>query len=100
MARPRTKLSAKLHELCDNVYFQPPTGTKLTYPCIVYKIEDMNIRFADNSPYSLCNEYSLIYMTRDPDDNVMFDIVKMPMCSFERQAPNENIYHNYYRLYF
>lgn len=100
MARPRTELSARFHELCDNVYFQPPTNTKLAYPCIVYKIEDVDVRFADNGPYSICNEYSVNYITRDPDDSAIFEMLTLPYCSFERQTQIENIYNNYYKLYF
>lgn len=100
MARPRSELSEILHEFCDNVYFQPPTGTKIKYPCIIYKIEDLDPRYADNRTYSICNQYSITYITRDPDDNVKYRIVDLPMCRMTRSYTEDNLYHYAYRLYF
>ena len=69
MAKPRSKLSEILHEICDEVHFQPPTGFKLKYPCIIYELERMNVRRADNAAYTLYDEYLITYITRDPDDS-------------------------------
>lgn len=99
MAKPRLELSDLLHEYCDNVYFQPPTGTKISYPCIVYELERTNVRYADNAPYALHDEYSVKYITRDPDDPVRLELVYLPLCSSERMYINDNLYHYPYRLY-
>lgn len=99
MGRPRSELSEILHELCDNVYFQPPTGTRISYPCIVYELERTDVRYADNAPYALYDEYSLKYITRDPDDPVRLQFVYLPYCRSERMYINDNLYHYPFRLY-
>lgn len=98
--RPRTELSEILHGFRDNVYFQPPTGKRIDYPCIIYKLEDIEPRYADNTSYSLCNEYTVTDITRDPDDNVKFMIAQLPMCRLTRSYTEDNLYHNVYRLFF
>lgn len=99
MARLRTELSEVLHRICDNVYFQPPTGMKIVYPCIVYDLERTDVRFADNVPYALYDEYSIKYITRDPDDPVRNQIIMLPMTSSERVYISDNLYHHPFRLY-
>lgn len=99
MARPRTELSVKLHELCDNVYFQPPTGTRISYPCIVYELEDTDVRYADNAPYVLYDRYSLKYITRDPDDLTRLQFLYLPRCSSEKMYINDNLYHYPFAIY-
>lgn len=100
MARPRADLSEILHDLCgDNVYFQPPTGTKIKYPCLIYDLEQANVRYADNAPYALYDKYSLKYITRDPDDPVRNQIVMLPLCASERVYINDNLYHHPFTLY-
>lgn len=101
MVRSRTTdLSNLLHTLCENVYFQPPTGTLLKYPCIVYKLDKIEKRHADNVPYDINSRYSLTYITKDPDDVVRFELVKIPMCSFDRYMISDNLNHYYYTLYY
>jgi hypothetical protein len=47
-----------LHEIrCEildsrNVYFQPPASVKMKYPAIVYGLEDIQNRFANDGVYS------------------------------------------------
>ena len=48
----RLKLSQMLHEVSglNNVYFNPPSGFKMSFPCIVYSFANYNTRVADNKP--------------------------------------------------
>lgn len=100
MARPRSELSAILHALCENVYFQPPTGTHIEYPCIVYDLERFDVRHADNAIYTLHKQYLIKYITRDPDDDVPEKIIELPLCSSEHFYISDNLYHYPFRLYF
>lgn len=95
----RLKLSEKLHELCTNVYFQPPTGTKIKYPCIIYDLDGINKRHADNAAYTLNDKYSIQYITRDPDDDVKYQIAMMQYCSPGSFFVSENLYHYNYTIY-
>ncbi len=100
MGRSRTDLSAILHEFCPNVYFQPPTGTSLQYPCIIYKLDDIEVKHADNAPYSIHSRYFVQYITRDPDDVTRYELVKLPMCKFDRYFPADNLNHYNYTIYY
>ena len=99
MAKSRESLSEILHELCQHVYFQPSSNINLVYPCIVYELERTQVRYADNAPYALYDEYSLKYITRDPDDPVRNQLVELPLCLSERLYINDNLYHYPFRLY-
>ena len=100
MAKLRTALSDIFHSMCPNVYFQPPTGTKIKYPCIVYELERTNVRHADNVPYALYDLYNIKYITRDPDDINIRTILMLPYCRFDRTFSSDNLHHNAYTLYF
>lgn len=99
MAKSRNSLSEILNEICNNVYFQPPSGYKLTYPCIVYDLEKTDVKYADNVPYAVYDLYFIKYITRDPDDSTRNQIIQLPMCSSERVFVSDNLYHHPFRLY-
>jgi hypothetical protein len=99
MAQPRAKLSEILKKFSDHVYFQPPTGTKIIYPCIIYKLEKLSVKFADNGPYRFLDEYSVLYITRDPDDIRIHDIALLPLCKLNRTYTEDNLYHYRYTIY-
>ena len=99
MAKPRARLSEILHTFCDNVYFQPPTGRQIKYPCIIYDLEKPDVIFADNAPYAIYDQYSIKYITRDPDDDVRNQIIRLELCSADRPYVSENLYHYPFRLY-
>ena len=99
MASPRSDLSAILHGMCDNVYFQPPTGKELAYPCFVYNLEQIDTRRADNAAYTLNDRYLVTYITRDPDNDVKNQMAKLPLCSANRFFINDNLYHYPFTIY-
>lgn len=99
MARPRSQLSELLHSKCSDVYFQPPTGTRINYPCIIYKLSAINVHNADNNPYILHDEYEMTYITRDPDDMRIHDLALLPLCKLTRAYTADNLYHYAYQLY-
>ena len=97
----RIQLQRKLESLLGNrnVYFQPPTGTKLNYPCIVYNLSTANDIHADDRIYRRIYRYTLIYITKDPDDPKRDIIDDLPYCAFDRVVVNDNLYHFYYTIY-
>ena len=99
MARPRSELRDLLYTFCDNVYYQPPTGYKIKYPCIIYDLEKPEIKHADNRKYMLKDQYLVKYITRDPDDPVRNRIMELEYCSPDRPYTNDNLYHHPFRLY-
>lgn len=98
----RTQLQLKLEQLLGNrnVYFQPPTGTKLNFPCIVYNLATANDVHADDQIYRRLYRYTLIYITKDPEDPMCDKIDDLQYCAFDRIVTNDNLYHNYYTIYY
>lgn len=95
-----------LHEiLCAilgsrNVYFQPPTGFKMTYDCIVYKRGKIDSRFANNKPYHHANRYSVTVIYRDPESPIPGKIAELPMCVHDRYFSSDNLHHDVFTLYY
>lgn len=99
MAKPRSALSEILHQFCDNVYFQPPSGYKIKYPCIIYDLERPDVTYADNAPYALYDQYLIKYITRDPDDDTRNRIIQLELCSADSPYSADNLYHYPFRIY-
>lgn len=99
MAKPRSKLSEVLHTFCDHVYYQPPTGHKIVYPCIIYDLDRPDVTYADNAPYAIYDQYSIKYITRDPDDDIRNQIIMLTLCSADKPYMADNLYHYPFRIY-
>ena len=68
----RLLLQAKLEEILGsrNVYFQPPSGFQMQYPCIVYSRDRKDEKFADDRLYNKTMCYRVTIIDRDPDSEV------------------------------
>lgn len=103
MAKSRLQLSEILNKIMGvtkRVYFQPPSNAKMSYPCIIYKLDDIDTKFADNNPYSLTKKYVVMAVTKDPDSDLPMKIAQLPMCTMNRAYPADNLYHYVFDLYF
>lgn len=98
----REELDALLCEKLDSeyVYFQPPEDMKISYPCIVYSLNGHFDRRADNDNYHRRREYSLVYITRDPDDEMIEKLADLPYCSMGRPYSSDNLHHYPYTIYY
>ena len=54
----------------DNVYFNPPEGFKLKYPCIIYEIDDIMSLKANDRNYHNYVAYSVMVIDTDPDSKI------------------------------
>ena len=101
MSQRRIELDRILRDLLGtpNVYFQPPTGQKMDYPCIVYKLADANDIHAENRIYRRLYRYTLTYITKDPDDPKRDEIDDLRYCSFDRFFTSDNLNHFVYTIY-
>ena len=102
MSQRRPELHSILCELLGsrNVYYQPPTGTKLQYPCIIYNLDNANDVHADDLIYRRLYRYSLTYITKDPDDPMRDKIDDLQYCRFDRYFASDNLNHYTYTIYF
>ena len=81
------------------VYFQPPESIKLTYPCIIYELGDYNSIHADNGKHHINDQYSITLITKQPDETISKEILKLPMCGFNRVFINDGLYHYVFIIY-
>lgn len=97
----RYQLQEKLEEILGsvNVYFQPPSTVKMKYPCIIYQLDRMEARYADDVPYSRYKAYQVTWVGDDPDDDTPDKIGLLPMSSWVRFYVADNLNHHVYRVY-
>lgn len=96
----RFLLSEKLHEFCDNVYYQPPAGFQLKYPCIIYERRTGDSLYADDSPYKFDYCYTVTYIDPDPDSVIPLKLSMLPMCKMDRCFTSDNLNHSVFILYY
>jgi hypothetical protein len=97
---PRLELQTLLETLCDHVYFQPPTNTVIEYPCIIYKRDAEDAKFAGNRPYRRTKRYQVTIIDRDPDSPIPDKVADLPMSTFNRFYTAENLNHDVYTVFF
>lgn len=103
--------SVKRHQLLDileelvapeegTVYFQPPNGTVMSYPCITYKRDQAEVLFADNCPFRYTQRYQVTVIDRDPDSKIPGRVAALPLCRFDRHYTADDLNHDVYNLFF
>lgn len=100
MAKSRESLSKKLKEILDSdkVYYSPPS--RLTYPCILYRLNGIYTRKADNIKYTKCKEYTITYIAYKVNEQVVDDILSLPMCSLDGPPYTaDNLNHVVFSIY-
>jgi hypothetical protein len=96
----RLQLHQLLETFTENVYFQPPTNIQLKYPCIIYKRDFADTKFADDKPYSRKVRYMVMIIDRDPDSDIPAKVAEMPLTLFNRFFTADNLNHDVYNVYF
>lgn len=101
--RPRSELQELLDSLLPEgkrAYFQPPDGSRLSYPCILYKRSDVKIEHADNAPYTTQKRYQVTVVDQDPDSAIPDLVGALPTASFDRNYAADNLNHDVYNIFF
>lgn len=83
-----------------NVYFQPPESIKMKYPAIVYSISDISNSFADNGVYNQRTLYEVTVIDKNPDNETIYKLSKMPGCHYNRRFLNDNLNHDVFLIYY
>lgn len=95
-----------LHDLLCNlignehVYYQSPTNTKMNYPAIVYSKARIESRFANDAVYSFSHRYEITVIDKRPDNPVIYELLRLPYCSFDAHYKADNLNHDRLTLYF
>lgn len=74
-------------------YFQPPENLKLTYPCIIYSLNDVNVVYASDGPYIELLNFEIIYITKDPLPKELQTLVYVLNRSCGRTYVADNLHH-------
>lgn len=82
------------------VKYQPGPSTTLTYPAIVYKLDDIQSIFANNFPYIQDHRYEVQVIDRDAESKLRDRVVKLPMCRFANVFVSDNLYHYVFEIYY
>lgn len=90
-----------------DVYYQPPS--RLRYPCIIYDLDDLDIRKANNKNYIKKRRYVLTYYSLTPDPTIRINgedvlvedaLLELPYCSFDRHYTADNLHHYVFTLFY
>jgi hypothetical protein len=100
MGRPRLELHEVLTELTDHVYFQPPSGHQMQFPCITYIRDGAQTQHADNELYRHFKRYQVTVIDRNPDTDLADKVEALRYCSFERSFPSDDLNHYVFSLFF
>jgi hypothetical protein len=96
----RLQLHQLLETFVPNVYFQPPTNVLLKYPCIIYKRDFADTKFADDIAYNHKLRYAVTIIDQNPDSEIPNKVASMPMSLFNRFYTVDNLNHDVYNVYF
>lgn len=101
MAKTRLTLQCLLEETLgsSNVYYSPPSGLNMKYPCIKYNLVNADVDSADNLPFIIRKRYTLIYISADPDSVIVESLLQLPYCSFDRTYTSNNLTHFVFTIY-
>jgi hypothetical protein len=95
----RAKLQTLLETFVEHVYFQPPINIRLQYPCIVYKRDNADTKFADDKPYDIRTRYMVTVIDLDPDSEIPGKVARLPMSSFNRFYITDDLNHDVYSVF-
>lgn len=83
----------------DRVYFQPPENLKIGYPAIVFHLSKIEIDRASDVPYKGAKEYSVTLITKDPEPDVIDEILKIPYSSLDTTYISDGMNHFVFTVY-
>lgn len=83
-----------------NVYFQPPETVRMNYPAFKYNLAKIDNVNANNSKYLQRKQYTLTYISYDPDDPMVDTISGWQFCLFDRSYAANNLNYFVYTIYY
>lgn len=91
----------ELLNICEHVYFQPPSNIKLEYPCIIYNYARGKDYWANNAIYEPIDCYEITIIDKNPNSELI-DFVRnnFSYCSFDRSFRYDNLNHFTFTIYY
>lgn len=98
----RLELHKFLSQVPDvkKVYYSPPSGIRMKYPCIKYDLANPRAFHADNFPYFVKLQWTITIIDEDPDSKIASTFFDIPKCTFDRKFSSEDLNHFVFSLYF
>lgn len=98
----RSSLSQMLHNIAGvkGVYYQPPNGTEMKYPCIVYERNDIRNIHADDNVYLQRHMWTITVIDKDPDSNIVQQVSMIRGIRFDRHFASDGLNHDIFTLFF
>lgn len=102
MKLSRLNLHAVLESIIgnENVYFQPPTSTRIKYPCIIYNLAGIPKKYADNKSYIKHYEYTVTYIDQNPDNDIVDKLSDLQYTELTKSFATQGLYHYVYSINF
>lgn len=89
----------RLERLGCRAYFQPPSNVSMGYPCIVYELDRIVKKRADNGVYLNTRRYQVKLITKNPDDPMVDALASMVYSEFERHYTIDTLNHFVFSIY-
>lgn len=83
----------------NRVYFQPPENLNIGYPAVVFHLSKIEIDHASDVPYKGAKEYSVVLITKDPEPDVINEILKIPYSSLDTTYISDGMNHFVFTVY-
>lgn len=99
MNKREATIKAQLSAVCSNLYFQPPTGTSMEFPCIVYSRQKIDQKKADNIKYKTDVIYKVIIIDRDPDSAIVNAVAQLPNTTHTGFYTKNNFNYDVFTMY-
>ena len=84
----------------EEVYFQAPENTKMTYPAITFKLTDIDVVHASNKKYRRMDEYTITILDKNPISNIKDGVLELPYSSLTQRYNIDGLYHDIITLYY
>lgn len=82
-----------------NVYFEPPPGTRMKYPCIRFKRVKFDPRWANNNVYLMNQRFEATLIYKTPNSPLPAKMALLPLCSHDHHYTADNLSHDVYTIY-
>jgi hypothetical protein len=98
--KTRLTLQTELENILgsSNVYYNPPENKKMKFPCIVYKLEFIDNKHANNNKYIDYTTYKIYVISKDVDHPAVKAILNLPSTRFVTRYTRDGLYHDIINL--
>lgn len=93
----------KSTDVTKHVYYNPPTGFRLEYPCYVYDDARPSVYHADNTKYFNKLAWTITTISHDSESSDLAPLLEvLPYCSFNPSSSfkTDGLAHRSYTLYY